>query len=135
MSYEEIKEKALEILEESDAKEEALALLKKHKAVFVDEAKGYLRAMVATFTSGEYDPEKYAEFVVALDDQQLVDEVALTASEISGLAASYAAKKDLLSDMKDVASVVGRKAVMAVLSAYAGSASGPIADFLSLGSE
>jgi hypothetical protein len=135
MSYEEVKEKALEVLEGSDAKEEALALLKKHKDVFVGEAKGYLRAMISTFTGGEYDPEKYAEFVATLDDQQLVDEVAATASEISGLVASYTAKKDFLSDMKTVASVVVRKAIVAGLSAYVGPAAGPIANFLIPGSD
>jgi len=132
ISFEGVKDAALEALEDANAKEELLRLMSDNKGVFVDEAKGYLKAIVATFKGDKYDPATYAEFIAALDDEQLVAEAAATADEIDGLVASYNAKKKFLKDLKTTASFVARKAIVAGLSMYVGPAAGPIAGFLGL---
>ncbi len=132
INFEGIKDAALEALEDSNAKEELLGLLEANKDVFVEEGRGYLKAIVATFTGDKYDPAKYAEFIAALDDDQLVAEAAATADEIDGLVARYSAKKKFLEDLKSTASFIVRKAIVAGLTAYTGPAAGPIAGFLGL---
>jgi hypothetical protein len=127
-----VKKAALNALEDANAKEELLAVLNDNKGVFVEEGRGYLKAIVATFTGNKYDPAKYAEFIAALDDEQLVAEAAATANEIDGLVARYNAKKKFLSDLKTTASFIVRKAIVAGLTAYVGPAAGPIAGFLGL---
>jgi len=132
INFEGIKDAALDALEDSNAKEELLNLLKDNKEIFVEEGRGYLKAIVATFTGDKYDPEKYAEFIAALEDDQLVAEAAATANEIDGLVARYNAKKKFLEDLKSTASFIVRKAIVAGLTAYTGPAAGPIAGFLGL---
>ncbi len=127
-----IKNAALDALEDANAKEELLGVLNDNKDVFVDEAKGYLKAVVSTFTGDKYDPAKYAEFIAALSDEQLVAEVAATADEIDGLVASYNAKQKFIEDLKSTVSFVARKAIVAGLTAYVGPAAGPIAGFIGL---
>lgn len=127
-----VKEAALEALEDANAKEELLAVLDANKGVFVEEGRGYLKAIVATFTGNQYDPAKYSEFIAALDDEQLVAEAAATANEIDGLVARYNAKKKFLEDLKTTVSFIVRKAIVAGLTAYTGPAAGPIAMFLGL---
>lgn len=127
-----VKEAALDALEDANAKEELLGVLNDNKDVFVDEAKGYLKAIVATFKGDKYDPAKYAEFIAALSDEQLIAEAAATADDIDGLVASYNAKKKFLEDLKTTVSFVARKAIVAGLTAYVGPAAGPIAGFLGL---
>lgn len=132
LSFDAVKDAALDALEDSGAKDEVLGILDANKSLFVDEAKGYLKAVVSTFGLGDepYDAAKYAEFVATLDDEQLVAEVRATAAEIAGIRAKVDAKKKFLEDLKTVASEVARKAIVAGLSAYVGPAAGPIADFL-----
>jgi len=132
LSFDGVKDAALDALEDANAKEELLSVLNDNKEVFVDEARGYLKAIVATFSGDKYDPEKYSEFIAALDDEQLVAEAAATADEIDGLVASYNAKKKFLKDLKTTASFIARKAIVAGLTAYVGPAAGPIAGFLGL---
>ncbi len=127
-----VKDAALDALEDANAKEELLGVLNDNKDVFVDEAKGYLKAIVATFKGDKYDPAKYAEFIAALSDEQLIAEAAATADEIDGLVASYNAKKKFLEDLKTTVSFVARKAIVAGLTAYVGPAAGPIASFIGL---
>lgn len=132
IDFEGVKDAALDALEDANAKEELLGVLNDNKDVFVDEAKGYLKAVVATFKGDKYDPAKYAEFIAALSDEQLIAEAAATADEIDGLVASYNAKKKFLEDLKTTVSFVARKAIVAGLTAYVGPAAGPIAGFLGL---
>ncbi len=132
IDFEGVKNAALEALEDANAKEELLGVLNEHKGVFVDEAQGYLKAVVATFTGDKYDPVKYSEFIDALSDKQLVAEAAATANEIDGLVASYNAKKKFLEDLKTTVSFIVRKAIVAGLTVYTGPAAGPIAAFLGL---
>ena len=132
MDFDGVKDAALNALEDANAKEELLGVLTEHKGVFVDEARGYLKAIVSTFTGDKYDPEKYAEFIDALSDEQLVAEASATADDIDGLVASYNAKKKFLEDLKTTVSFVARKAIVAGLTAYVGPAAGPIAGFLGL---
>ncbi len=132
IDFEGIKDAALDALEDSNAKEELLEVLKNNKGVFVEEGRVYLKAIVSTFTGDEYDPAKYAEFIARLDDDQLVAEAAATADEIDGLVARYNAKKKFLEDLKTTVSFVVRKAIVAGLTAYLGPAAGPIAGFLGL---
>ncbi len=127
-----VKDAALDALEDANAKEELLGVLNEHKGVFVNEAKGYLTAVVSTFNGDKYDPAKYAEFIDALSDEQLVAEAGATANEIDGLVASYNAKKKFLEDLKTTVSFVARKAIVAGLSTYVGPAAGPIASFIGL---
>ncbi len=127
-----VKDVALEALEDANAKEELLGVLNEHKGVFVDEATGYLQAVVSTFKGDKYDPAKYAEFIAALSDEQLVAEAAATADEIDGLVASYNAKKKFIEDLKTTVSFVARKAIVAGLTAYVGPAAGPIASLIGL---
>jgi hypothetical protein len=127
-----VKDVALEALEDANAKEELLGVLNEHKGVFVDEAKGYLQAVVSTFKGDKYDPAKYAEFIDALSDEQLVAEAGATADEIDGLVASYNAKKKFIEDLKTTVSFVARKAIVAGLTAYVGPAAGPIASLIGL---
>jgi hypothetical protein len=127
-----VKDAALDALEDANAKEELLGVLDEHKGVFVNEAKGYLSAIVTTFKGDKYDPAKYAEFIDALSDEQLVAEAAATADEIDGLVASYNAKKKFIEDLKSTVSFVARKAIVAGLSAYVGPAAGPIASIIGL---
>lgn len=130
LSFENIKDAALDALEDSGAKDEVVGILKSNKDLFVDEAKGYLKAIVSTFKGDQYDPEKYAEMIAIMDDEQLVAEVQATAAEIAGIRATVDAKKKFCEDLKTVASAVARKAIVAGLSAYVGPAAGPIANFL-----
>lgn len=132
VDFDGIKDAALDALEDANAKDELLDVLKDNKDVFVDEAKGYLKAVVATFKGDKYNPEKYAEFIAALSDEQLIAEAAATADEIDGLVASYNAKKKFIQDLKTTVSFVVRKAIVAGLTAYVGPAAGPIAGFLGL---
>ena len=132
IDFDGVKEAALDALEDANAKEELLAVLNEHKGVFVNEGKGYLSAVVATFKGDKYDPAKYAEFIDALSDEQLVAEAGATADEIDGLVASYNAKKKFIEDLKTTVSFVARKAIVAGLTAYVGPAAGPIAGFLGL---
>ena len=130
MSFESIKAASLEALEDSGAKEEVIDLLSSNKDLFTDEAKGYLQAVVSTFTGDQYDPEKYAEMVVLMDDEQFVAEIRATAAEIDSIRAAVGAKKKFLEDLKVVASAVARQAIIAGLSTYVGPAAGPIVDYL-----
>jgi hypothetical protein len=132
IDFDGIKNAALNALEDANAKEELLDVLKDHKGVFVEEGRGYLKAIVATFTGNQYNPEKYAEFISTLDDEQLVAEAAATANELDGLVARYNAKKKFLEDLKTTVSFVVRKAIIAGLTAYTGPAAGPIAGLLGL---
>lgn len=131
LDFDGLKEAAKEALEDSGYKEELETLLDEYKDLFVDEAKGYLKGVVATFKGDEYDPEKYAQFVATLDDDQLIAEAAATADEIAGLVATYTKKKQFLEDLKSSASTVARKALVAGLTAYVGPAVGPLAGLLS----
>ena len=132
INFEEMKDAALGALEDANAKEELLDLLEKNKDVLIGEGKGYLRAIVAVFTSEQYDPEKYAEFVEALDDEQLTAEVNATADELDGLVVSYGKKKKFIEDLTETVSFVVRKALVAALSVYTGPAAGPIGAMLGL---
>ena len=132
IDFEGVKNAALDALEDANAKEELLGVLNDNKDVFIDEAKGYLKAVVATFTGDKYDPAKYAEFIDALSDEQLVAETGATADEIDGLVASYNAKKKFIEDLKTTVSFVARKAIVAGLTAYVGPAAGPIASLIGL---
>lgn len=130
--FDAIKDAALDALTDDSAKDELLAVLDDNKDVLINEGKGYLKAIVATFTGDEYDPEKYAEFIAALSDEQLVAQAAATADEIDGLVASYQKKLKFVEDLKTTVSFVVRKAIVAGLTAYTGPAAGPIAGFLGL---
>lgn len=132
ISFDGIKDAALDALEDSNAKEELLGLLIDNKGIFVEEGRGYLKAIIATFKGGEYNPEKYSEFIAALDDEQLIAEAAATADEIEGLVVRHNAKKKFLADFKNIASLVVRKAIVAGMTVYLGPAAGPIAGFLGL---
>ena len=132
MDFEGVKEAALNALEDANAKEELLAVLDEHRGVLLNEGKGYLSAVVATFSGDKYDPVKYAEFIDALTDEQLVAEAGATANEIDGLVASYNAKKAFIEDLKTTVSFIARKAIVAGLSTYVGPAAGPIASIIGL---
>ena len=132
IDFDGVKNAALEALDDANAKDELLGVLEEHKGVFVDEGKSYLKAIVSTFKGDKYDPDKYADFIAALSDEQLVAEAAATADEIDGLVASYNAKKKFIEDLKSTVSFVARKAIVAGLTAYVGPAAGPIASIIGL---
>ena len=132
ISFDGVKNAALDALADANAKEELLAVLNDNRSLFVAEAQGYLRAVLATFMGDKYDSEKYAEFIAALDDEQLVAEAAATADEIDGLVASYDGKKKFVRDLKTTISLVVRKAIVAGLSAHVEPAAGPVAEILGL---
>ena len=132
ITFDGVKNAALDALVDVNAKEELLGVLNDNKAVFVDEAKGYLKAIVSTFTGDKYDAEKYAQFIDILSDEQLVAEASATADEIDGLAAKYNAKKKFLKDLKTTVSLVARKAIVSALSTHVGSAADPVAEILGL---
>jgi len=130
INFEQIKDAALESLEDSGAKEEVVAILMSNRELFVSEAKGYLKALVSTFTGDEYDPQKYAEMIAIMDDEQLIAEIQATAADIAGIRASVDAKKKFCEDLVNVTSTVVRQALVAGLTAYTGPAAGPIVSFL-----
>ena len=132
ITFDGVKNAALDALADANAKEELLAVLNDNRSLFVEEAQGYLRADLATFMGDKYDSEKYSEFITALDDGQLVAEAAATADEIAGLTASYNGKKKFVRDLKTTISLVARKAIVAVLSAHLEPAAGPVAEILGL---
>lgn len=132
IDFDSIKEAAKDALEDAGYKDELDALLDEYKDLFVDEAKGYLKAVVSTFKGNDYDPEKYAEFIATLDDDQLIAEAAGTADEIAGLVATYNKKKQFLKDLKGSASTVARKALVAGLVSFVGPAAGPLSGLLKL---
>jgi polyhydroxyalkanoate synthesis regulator phasin len=130
LSFESIKDAALDALEDSGAKNEVIDLLSSNKDLFIDEAKGYLQAVVSTFSEDQHSPEKYAEMVAIMDDEQLVAEVQATTAEIQGIRATVDAKKKFLKDLKSVASAAARQAIIVGLSTYVGPAAGPIVNYL-----
>jgi len=132
IDFDSIKEAAKEALEDAGYKEELDELLDEYKDLFVDEAKGYLKAVVSTFKGDDYDPDKYAEFVATLDDDQLIAEAAATADEIAGLVATFNKKKQFLDDLKGSASTVARKALVAGLASFVGPVAGPLSGLLNL---
>ena len=132
ITFDGVKNAALDALADANAKEELLGVLNENKAVFVDEAKGFLKAIVSTFTGDKYDPEKYAKFITLLSDEQLVAEASATADEVDGLVAKYTAKARFLEQLKTTVSLVVRKAIVAGLATHVGSAADPVAEILGL---
>ena len=134
IDFDSIKEAAKEALEDAGYQDELDALLDEYKDLFVDEAKGYLKAIVSTFKGNDYDPKKYAEFITTLDDDQLIAEAGSTADNIAGLVATYNKKRQFVKDLKGSASSVARKALVAGLASFVGPVAGPIAGLLNFSS-
>lgn len=130
IDFENIKNVALDSLKDSGAKEEMLDLLKKHKPLFTEELRGYLKAIVSMFGEEENQTQKYEEFLAALEDEKLVAEIGATADKISSLVSSCEAKKELIKDLKEVATKAVTKALIAALMSAVGPASGPLAILL-----
>lgn len=130
IDFDSIKEAAKEALEDAGYQDELDDLLDEYKDLFVDEAKGYLKAIVSTFKGDDYDPKKYAEFISTLDDDQLIAEAGSTADDIAGLVATYNKKRQFVKDLKGSASSVARKALVAGLASFVGPVAGPLAGLL-----
>ena len=132
IDFDSIKEAAKEALEDAGYQDELDDLLDEYKDLFVDEAKGYLKAIVSTFKGDDYDPKKYAEFITTLDDDQLIAEAGSTADDIAGLVATYNKKRQFVKDLKGSASSVARKALVAGLASFVGPVAGPLSGLLNL---
>jgi len=130
IDFDSIKEAAKEALEDAGYQDELDDLLDEYKDLFVDEAKGYLKAIVSTFKGDDYDPKKYAEFITTLDDDQLIAEAGSTADDIAGFVATYNKKKQFVKDLKGSASSVARKALVAGLASFVGPVAGPLSGLL-----
>lgn len=130
ITFDLVKKAALQSLKDSNAKDELLDLLKAHKDLFVEESRGYLKAIVSTFQDGEYNAKDYKKLLDALGSAQLVAEVLATADALAVVTTTHLAKKKLVEDLKEVASAAARKALISGLVAAVGPVAGPLVGLL-----